>query len=319
MRTKSCCVWLVTNAVLLVGLAGCGSGVDAAAEANRAAAAATTHGGTAGNELILPINAFGYTVPERNKLGWARQILTGACMRRLGYSYNDAADDAAQHERAVAVDLADHGSYGNKRRYAVTDLAIAGWYGYHLVSTVTSTGRRNPQRAAPMKAAENEALTGFGAGGKPATRGGNGRPVPAGGCISAADADLADSGQVGEAKVVNQLDSRSYQQSLHDTKVTAAFRAWSTCMASKGYNIADPLRASDGFDLDTRTVTAAEIATARTDVSCKQQTRLTDIWFSSEVAYQKMQIKQHADQFHKARLEHDTVMKTVAKIVSGGH
>jgi hypothetical protein len=212
---------------------------------------ATTHGGTAGDELILPVNAYDFTVPERNRLGWARQVLVGACLRRLGFGY-DAATTTAQYKRLAAIDLADHGVYENKRRYVVTDPATAGKYGYHLVSTVTgaqaTAGRRDPHGPGATNVAEREALIGVGLSGKPVTHTADGRPVPAGGCVGAANATLSRSGSVGEAKSVSRLDGTSYKQSLHDAKVVAAFGAWSRCMADRGYHIADPVKASDGFN-----------------------------------------------------------------------
>jgi hypothetical protein len=278
---------------------------------------ATTHGGASGDELILPVNAYGYTVPERNRLGWARQVLTGACMRQLGYRY---VVDAAQYQRVATIDLADNGVYGNKRRYVVTDPATAGRYGYHKVSTATGAqavgGRRNP---GAMTTDEREGLFGVLPDGKSATHTADGRPIPAGGCIGAADTTLARAGQAGKAEPVNRLGGESYQHSLGDARVRAVFQAWSRCMAGRGYHVTSPLRIIDGFDLDTRTVTPAEIATARADVSCKQQTHLTDIWFDSEEAYQEKQIKGNPDQFHQAKIDHDTVMKAVTKILAGQH
>lgn len=306
--------------VALVAGVGCGSGVDPAAEADRAGSIATTRGGAGGDELILPVNTYSFTVPERNRLGWARQVLIGACMRKLGYHHDDAAD-AAQHKRVTAIDLADHGVYGNKRRYVLTDMTTAGKYGYHLVSTANGVrgaeDRHDPHRPGARSTAEQQALTGVDSRGRRVTRTSGGRPVPAGGCIGATDATLSHTGSVGEAGPVSRLDGASYARSLHDGRVRAAFAAWSRCMAGSGYRITSPLHASDKFDLGTSTVSAAEIATARADVACKRHTHLTDIWFGCEMAYQKTQIRRHADEFHQAKLDHDAVMEAVTATLAG--
>ncbi|GIH17235.1 hypothetical protein [Rugosimonospora africana] len=289
-------------------------------EADRAAGMATTRGGAGGDELVLPMNAYGYTVPERDELGRARQVLTDTCMRRLGYD-TDPAAETVRFDQSAAIDLADHGVYGNKRRYVLTDPAVAARYGYHLVSTATqvASGPRDPRRASAPTMPEREALSGVDADGRPVTHNNNGQPIPAGGCVGAADHTLTGTGRAGEADPVSKLDADSYQHSLRDPRVLAAFDAWSHCMTGRGYHLPGPLHASDAFGLDTHTVTPAEIATAQADVACKRQTRLTDIWFESEVAYQKTQIRQHANQFHQAKLDHDSVMATVARILANHH
>lgn len=320
MQNDSACRRLIMIAAILVGTqAGCSSGLNPSPVANSAASAATTHGGSSGSELVLPIDAYAYTVPERDKLGWARDILIGRCMRAFGLSY-DAAADKTQNSELARTDIQDNGLHGNKRRYDVTDMAIAMKYGYHLVSTVdaSAANQGNPHGLGKLTATGRQILSGAGPDGKPVARSATGRTIPPGGCVGAADATLAaSSGQIGEAEPVSSLDGLSYQQSLKNRKVTAAFRAWSVCMGSKGYHFASPLDANAGFNLDTKTVSARERSTARADVSCKRRTHLVDTWFGVEVAYQKTYIQQHADQFHQAKTDHDAVMKKVATIVSG--
>jgi hypothetical protein len=325
MWAGSACQRLVVVMVAgaLVGsVVGCGSGVDPAAEANGAASIATTHGGSSSDELVLPINAYGYTVPERDRLGWARDILIGECMRGYGFSY-DATANAAQNSRRARVDIQDHGFYGNKRRYGLTGMATAATYGYHLVSTATGVAspadQANPYGLGTLSATGRAVLTGFGADGKRMSGSVSGRQVPAGGCLGAADAKLGGSGSAREAKPVSDLAGMSYEHSLKDPAVTSAFRAWSSCMTGRAYHVADPLDASNGFNLDVKTVSAHETAAARADVACKQQTHLVDFWFNVEVGYQKKWIEQHADQFHKAKSDHDTTMKLVSKIIATAH
>jgi hypothetical protein len=324
MQADSACRRLVV-AIVAMALAcsagSCGSGVDPSTAANKAASIATTHGGTSGNELILPVNAYGYTVPERNRLGWARDILISECMHGFGFEFSAA--NTTQNDRLTNRETQDFGFYGNKRRYGVTDMAAAARYGYHLASTTTgatSAGNQaNPAGTARLSTAERAILVGTGPDGKRMSRSASGRQVPSGGCVGAVDAKLAGSGSVGEAKPVSDLDKSSFEQSLKNAKVTTAFRAWSVCMTGKGYHFAGPLDASGAFDLDTKTVSAHETTTARADVACKQQTHLVDIWFGVEVAYQRPWIEQHAGQCHKAKTDHDTTMKLALKTTSGDH
>ena len=308
-------------AVMTVSAGGCGSGVDPAAEAGRAVSAATIHGGDSGEEIILPVDAYKYTVPERNRLSWARDILIGRCMGGFGIRY-DAAADARQNDRLGRIDVQDSGVYGNKRRYSVTDMATATTYGYHLVSTVTASpfdvggDQDNTHGLGKPDAAKTAIMLGAGPDGKPVSRSASGRRIPAGGCVGAADAKLSSTGSVGEAKPVSSLAAASYDQSLKDTKVTGTFRAWSICMRGKGYHVTSPVDRITGFDIAAKTVSSREIATARADVACKQQTHLVQTWFDVEVSYQKKWIEQHADEFHQAKADHDKTMKVVSTVIS---
>ncbi|GAB3976835.1 hypothetical protein GCM10029978_064840 [Actinoallomurus acanthiterrae] len=311
-------VVVVAIAVLFGVAAGCGSGVDPVAEADHAASIATTHGGSSGIEIVLPINAYEYTVPERDQIGWARDILIGECMRGFDFSY-DAAADAAQNRRLARMDMQDLGFYGNKRRYSVIDMATAASYGYHLISTTTgapsTVDQTNPHGLGRLSATKTVVMTGYGPDGKPVSRSATGRRIPAGGCVGVADAKLVGSGSVGEAKPVSELAARSFDQSLKNVKVTAAFRAWSSCMAGRGDHYTSPLDKT-GFNIDIKTVSPQETATAQADVACKQQTHLVDTWFNVELAYQKNWIEKHADEFHKAKTDHDRTMITVSRIIS---
>ena len=113
------------------------------------------------------------------------------------------------------MDLQDHGFYGNKRRYSVTDMATAGTYGYHLVSTATgapgTVDQSNLYGLGRLSAAKTAVMTGFVADGGRAPRSATGRQVPAGGCAGVADARLAGSGPVGEAKPVSEAGRRVIQ------------------------------------------------------------------------------------------------------------
>lgn len=311
----------IAAGVLLGSAGGCGSGVDPAAEADRAASAATTHGGPTGAEIILPINAYGYNVRERDDLSRARDILTGQCMRRFGFAYDDAAD-AAEHSQLTSGDSQNFGLYGNKRRYSVTDMATATKYGYHLVSTTAAPAKprqpANSQGLGALSAAGEAILVGFTTDGRRVTRSASGRSIPPHGCVGAADAALSGTGSVGEAQPVRDLAQQSYEQSLKNAAVTKAFQAWRTCMSGKGHHLGSPLD-NPGFDIDTRTVSMREVTTARDDVSCKQQAYLVDIWFHAEVTYQKQRIQRHADQFRRTRSEHDAMIEKVNQIISAAH
>lgn len=294
--------------------AGCGPDAAAVAEADRAAASATSRGGPDHDQIVLPADAYAFTTAELSRFSAARNLLIGQCLLGFGFTYGRGTDPVG---RAQSADdqVADFGLYGNKRRYGVTLASVAGKYGYHLPSTVDSAGR--PHRASPRRPTKAElvVMTGTDEKGNPVATTPSGKPIPRNGCVGKADATLGDvDGSLGDNTIVRSLAASSYQGSEKSKEVTTAFRAWSACMADRGHHYATPL-SSSRFDISTKTVSAAEKATARDDVSCKQQTSLVTTWFGLEVTYQRGWIQHHASAFQKAKAERDSMLKKVDAVM----
>jgi hypothetical protein len=276
---------LLTLAVAVAAavLAGC-----SAAPATAVPPPQDSHG-----DFVLPADAYAFTLPETGRIDLARELLAGKCMQRLGYAF-DA--DAARREIAAGNrnTVTDLGWYGNKRRYGVTDPAIAARYGYHLV-----TGNLGGTSPAPglgaLTAAMRTALTGT--------------------CTREAATALSPDGVVGEADVVAALGSGSFRDSMRSPTVTAAFAQWSACMLEKGYHYATPAVAGPEFDLDSPRITPAETAAASTDVACKQRTHLLDVWRTFETTDQNRQIAQNPTAFAAAKAAHDAEMRRVDAIL----
>jgi len=252
-------------------------------------------------------------VPETGEIDLARAMLVGQCMKLFGYAFDAAAarNVLAQSGRNAVADL---GYYGNKRRYGVTDPAIAARYGYHLVSQVTGeapvTDPDSPPGLGHLNATMRVVLTGQ----SPAQV--NGRPVPKGGCSRTAAQALSPDGVLGEAGVVAEAGGRSYRDSLTDPTVVAAFARWSRCMYAKGYAYKTPRDAGAEFDVNSAAVPAAESAAAGADVGCKQQTHLVDVWHGYEVAFQNARIKGDIAGFREAKEDHDARMKRVSGVLT---
>ncbi|SHM59723.1 hypothetical protein SAMN05216499_112132 [Actinacidiphila paucisporea] len=312
---------LAVVAVLLGAAAGCGSGSGpgpTAGAGRTAADFATLHGGPAHDQLALPVDAYAYTVAERDQLALARSVTTGECLRQFGYAYDFTADKA-ENALVARRDLMDFGLYGNKRRYNVTDPAVAAAYGYHLVSTVTGVEKAagsDRHGLGDRSAAEDVVLTGNDPAGTVVSRTPAGRPIPAGGCAGQGNGAFTNrDGTIGDPATITGLRSASFDRSEHDPKVTSALRAWSACLLAKGRRYASPLD-DPGFDIESRTVSPAEAAAARADVACKQQTHLTDTWLASEVTYQRQWIAAHPADFRAATAEHDATMKRVVQVIA---
>jgi hypothetical protein len=248
-----------------------------------------THG-----DFVLPADAYAFTLPETGRIDLARELLAGQCMRRLGYAFDP---EAARREIAAGNEdtVTDLGWFGNKRRYGVTDPAIAARYGYHLVDP--DLGGRSP---APGFGALTPAM----------------RTALTGTCTREASTALSPDGVVGEADVVAGLGSRSFRDSMHDPAVTAAFAQWSGCMSEKGYHYATPAVAGTDFDIDKSAISAAETTAAEADVACKQRTHLVDIWHGFETTVQNKQIDQDRNAFAAARADHDAEMHRVEAVIA---
>ncbi|MCM0676613.1 hypothetical protein NCC78_18250 [Micromonospora phytophila] len=299
-------------AVLAATVTGCGA--DDAASTGGGAPAATP---AAGGEVVLPIDAYALTTVDVGRLGHARTLLAGDCMRRFGFTF-----DAQAVEADLRDQVKDVGLHGNLRRYGVTDDAVATRYGYHLASTVeapaAATGEaRSDHGLGQLTAAKEAVLFGTTADGKALAQVG-GQQVPRGGCLGEARTRIADAGQLGESAVVSRISAESFQRSLNDPAVTAAIGRWSACMKAQGHSYPSPLEVAATFDLENPTVAAKEVATARADVACKRQVDLVTVWTRFEETYQKSQIEKHAQELQRLKADRAEQLKRVSAVVTGG-
>lgn len=273
-------------------------------------------------DFALPIDSYTYTNDQNAEIVLAQSILTGTCMRRFGFAYDLAADQATM-QRARQVQAKNFGLYGNERRYGVTDDAAARKYGYHLPASVDGGATPRPSKGGPahglpaMTPQMMTVLTGQRPdGGKAAAVGGE--SVPKGGCRGEASSTLTKLGTVGQIPLVGRIRADSFTRSVTDPEVTSAFKAWSDCMSAKGYKYDSPRVA--GADLDTKgpAVSPRETAVATADVACKKSTNVVEIWSAFEIAYQNKQIDEHAQELKDITQERDKLLKRVGEIIAAG-
>lgn len=237
------------------------------------------------DEWALPIDAYALSAPEVDLIGHARDLLIGRCMHRLGFPFDEDAVRAA-----YAVPGPDATNSG--RRYGVTDLPTATKYGYHLP---------------PARQAAHHGL---------------GDPTPekskalAGKCIPEAEVALAGNQPMREADLVSLISRESFQRALTDPTVTTALAAWATCMKAAGHDYPSPDQAAARFDLDASTISPEEVATAQTDVTCRQQTNLTQAWRNAETAYQTTQIPPHLKELQSIRADHDAQIRRAQRVIA---
>lgn len=305
-------------ALTAVALAGCTSTDTSAGDPAPSGSGASTDANS--SAFALPVDLFGLTAEQEGTLTLATSILTGKCMRRFGYAY-DAAADRAGVEAVVKSRLADFGLYGNARRYGITDPTIALKYGYHLSSPATPTPETTTRGPAhglpPLTPAMRTILTGTAADGTVA-RSAGGQTIPDGGCLGEANKSLVASAKPPQSPLVGQIRSESFARSLEDPAVVAVFRAWSECMAGKGYPYKEPLEAGNDLPTGGPTPTARELAVAQADVACKQQTNVVSVWVDFEISYQNAQIDKHAQELKQAKDDRDALLAAVAGVIAEG-
>ncbi|HZN19305.1 MAG TPA: hypothetical protein VFB84_14180 [Micromonosporaceae bacterium] len=240
--------------------------------------------------LRLPVEDYLPTAEQGDRLGAARLALIRRCMARFGIDYPVKPVPASGHGPRSLTD----------RRYGITDIALARTAGYGL-------GPRDPKLATRPERPKigPDGQTVLSGRGRSVV---NGLPVPDGGCIAEADRALDQAVPAGtDVRIGNQLQLRTFEVSKRDSRVQAAFAAWSECMRGSGYRYGDPLTvmadpAFTGEDPAQRGgPSPAELAVAAADIDCKARTNLVGIWFTVESAYQRREIDADRALFVAAR------------------
>jgi len=264
--------WLAAGALAMLVLTGAGCAKPGTAASREAPAPALLR--TA--DLSLPLDAYQASTAEVSVLASGYRALLHRCMARYGFDFPPPAGPGAAGPRTR-----------NERRYGLTDPAAAASRGYRYGNGDRPTEPARPARVA-LAPAEQAALTGQG-GTKTA-----GKPGPTGGCADVASRALSARSPAGANTDLPQvLSAQSLTQSRQDPRVQAVTRQWAACMKARGYRYATPFEPA-GDPRFRGPLTAAETATAKADVACKQQTNLVGVWFAVESALQRTLIDRDA-------------------------
>ncbi|MGW5774962.1 hypothetical protein [Streptomyces sp. NPDC003863] len=263
--------------------------------------------------LSFPLDGYATTEDQRRKLERAQSRVVGDCMKRFGFTYE------------LPVSPAPASRSGESRRYGLTDPAIAARYGY-----IPNRGAEPPTKPAaqPLSANGTLALNGPSdyKGPQPASleearakdsgKTLNGQKVPIGGCIRESFLTIyaPKKGSV-DALFVTNLGMDANSRSREDSRVVAAVKAWSACMAEKGYTVDEPVSPQSDLGLNPNTYGGPKaIAAAKQDVACKEKANLVGIWYTVESAYQKRSIEQNAETLNQAKTELNDRLKLAATL-----
>ncbi|MCX4881220.1 MULTISPECIES: hypothetical protein [unclassified Streptomyces] len=285
MRKKTTAV-LFAAAVLLTGCSGGGDHDGARASAAPDSSIAPRSSSLTA-DLALPVESYVFSEADMGLLTHAMNDLARDCMKAKGFDY-----------RPDETDTPDIGVMD--RRYGIANSHTAATYGYHFPTP--RTGRANVQA---LGEAGRIALSG-----KPRA---DGRLDPDGGCVGEAKRRLAgDKATFGPDEIARRINMDSYVRSEKDPRVLAVFRAWSSCMASKGYRYGSPMDAIDDPRFGKATTEPAEISTARADVECKKKTGLVRSWFDVESAMQQTEIDKNAETLARIKRHKEDQLKRAA-------
>ncbi|WP_051852261.1 hypothetical protein [Streptomyces aureocirculatus] len=305
-------------AALLLAVAGCSSGTpraprDAAASHPQVASFPTL--ATAVDEP-LPIDRYLLRDDQLDRLERARATLVERCMKEFGFAYRMPRNDTGFRPKTRT-----------QYRYWVTDASAARVHGYAPAGSDRGPRPSGPRPGTAIPRTMAQALTGTDdrtvKPGSEAAAGGqtvNGRTVPAGGCLGAANRKLKADGPEagGDAPQADRINQRSLGLARRDPRVTAAFARWSRCMEVAGYPYDTPVEAAADPAWRTTEATARERAVATADARCKKRHNVVGIWYAVDVAYQKRDIGKHAGQLARIQRDISERQRLAAAVLDGG-
>ncbi|RSM63833.1 hypothetical protein DMH04_52425 [Kibdelosporangium aridum] len=225
--------------------------------------------------LRLPFDAYTFSLADMYTISNAEDLLMRKCMVARG------------HDWAIIKRPTDLKDLRNRRRYGVIESKIA-QFGYHVPAGLLSPeGVELAYDKRDSSLSESATEAAFGPDGCGVEVAGQLRP-----------------GGDAEPNLLMQKSSASLRDSQSDPRVTDAMSAWRDCMHRKGLEYQDPHGAMSDpkwWANDSSVPSNEEIAVATTDVDCKNQTGLVDVWHAAEVRIQEQEINQDPAYFQTLR------------------
>jgi hypothetical protein len=217
----------------------------------------------------LPLDAYTLGNQQEAEMEVVGDTLEKRCMNDYGYSWNPTLTPSFVLDE-IRID-----NEIESREWGITDMTVARTFGYHLPSWLKGPGSRATVNS--LSSSEQYALLGMSFRGS-APVGGvvDGHHVPAGGCHGESMRILARSGlsdaQTAAQNKASSLSQQAFLETQVASKVQTAFRTWSSCMRSRGYDIASPFKAAALFAPRPGKAGQVEIETAVADIECKLRT-----------------------------------------------
>ncbi|MFG2813778.1 hypothetical protein [Streptomyces sp. NPDC048410] len=235
------------------------------------------------------------------QISHAKKILVGDCMKDFGFTWAPTPD----LPKVGPKTLTDW-------RYGIHDMALAKERGYKPAAkeqvAYDAALKKGAVDGTTADSPEARALDGR-------LKEVGGRKVPAGGCVGAANRGV--DAEAVQARTALGLANAAFVKAQQEPQVVRAFADWSACMKRGGYTYKAPLDASDDRRFSGPQVSPQEIATATTDITCRQKTDVARIWFQAESDLQKKAIDDHAEELSTEHHEIDSAVRKASQIVTG--
>lgn len=301
------CVALASVVSLLAGCGGPGEQRHGGGRADAARPAAPGGNRPEGRppaalRLDLPFDAYKWDDRDVWLLERARYTLVARCVRERGLDFTMPRNTA---------DTGPPAGYDNSRRYGVADPRAVSRYGYHLPADPDGDRRRRRLQvwSEQVSAAEESAIYGDGTEGDL-------------GCYGQADA-VVDRGVAATADAddgwLAARSSATLERSGADPEVVRARVRWRDCMFRAGFRHRDPDAAGGDarWNLDGAAVPAAEVATARADVRCKESSGLLRSWHAAETALQRDAVGRDRPRFDRIAAARATRLGNARVVLAG--
>jgi hypothetical protein len=205
--------------------------------------------------------------------------------------------------------------------FGIVDEQQAAKHGYHdpRVAEVNRVQRQRPRLSAEQRAQERAELAALTGDSSFATLAG--RQVPPDGCSGEAERKLRGGAPAYDVNLYGALITEADQRTVADSRVSAVIEAWSACMKRVGFDYGSPLELAqpEGNQWPTPAPTPVEIATARADVACKQQTDLPRTWLAVVAGYQRQLTEQHRLGLDQMRQELEHRIRRANDTLEGRH
>jgi hypothetical protein len=250
---------------------------------------------TSGKQITLPLDAYFPDPAEVAVVTRGYDVVFRGCVSRFGLEVPPVA--SGEVERS-----------GNERRYGLLDLKEAAAHGY-----VGAAGPAKRQR--PREEAASPQLVAVATGEGQATV--NGRAVPEGGCRAEATRIVEAGAPVAEESLLPELINLTSYWAERHPQVTAAFAAWSRCMAAAGYTYDNPWQPNDNPKMREPGPKDEYVKTAVADVACKHKTNLAGVWMAVDSAYQRDAIADNRAALEAVRVRRHVQFANASKALNG--
>jgi hypothetical protein len=243
--------------------------------------------------LHVPFDDYTLSTLDMQTIEYAEDLLIRDCMRGRGLAWEMLPAPASQDPNPI-----------NRRRYGLIEPELAKRYGYHMPPQVPELAARDAVWARRDRLPRAERHAAYGADGK-------------GGCTAQARGHLRrDIPNFNDQYRLNDFAEVDFAASQEDQEVVLVFGSWRACMATAGFDYANPFAAFDDPAWGESSRPAKrEIAVAEADVRCKRETSLVETWAAAEERLQLDTIRANPQDFASFRQTKETHLTAARQVI----